>query len=105
MKLNIKLTNKQKRHISTVRWLLTNRRDTLGTGRSTVMAYIFLEMAIKCLDDEIYIGIRIFDHTVPTVRFLDEYFIHLIIKMCPQELAVTYNKQHQTIKVTRKNKK
>ena len=60
--IKITLTEEQHKHYETVRWLLGDGH--VASGRTTVMAYVFLEKAF----DNLGIPVFVFDHITTSRR-------------------------------------
>ncbi len=41
------LTSTQKKHLATIKWLLSKEHKYLRTGRTTLLAYGYIEVALK----------------------------------------------------------
>jgi len=91
-----KLSKEQKKYAPAIRWLLNG---SCGSGRSYLMAWIFLEMAIKNLGKPI----KIFDHSfLYTYEHTIDYLLQTIRQLCPREYMITYKLLNKTIEVNKK---
>ena len=76
----MKLSLLQKKHLDTVRWLLNDSDNSnWRTGRSTLMAWVFIEKAVQLRS----FWVQVYDHTRHPMA--DKQLLTLIEEICEKE--------------------
>ena len=92
---NIKLTNKQKRHLPTVKWLIDDSIRNRGTGRSTVIAHALASKAVDNPGTWVHLG------SSNCSFYAVDYILKLIIYIIPKNVIWRYKHSIQSIIVDR----
>jgi len=95
-----KLTKEQRKHYASVKWLLGE--GPCGTGKTTLMALVFIEKALSNLDNRIYV----FDHhqsgnTGYTIHYLFSTISDMFLSLgLDDRYNITFYKSDRSIKIT-----